>query len=285
MQQMLVLLYLYGLLYEQSLVTNIASIREYRRRRRNQHQHPYYWTLPRPNEPWFEIHYYDPTIPDDFFRQQLRMRRTTFQILLNVITPRITRLDTRFRNCVPPEKVLALGLFRLAHGNSYISIAPAMNVGKSTLVIEAVQDVVESLFDYIKYIKFLETENETTALKFAHLRSIPISRILSALLTGTHIRIEAPKESAVDYFSRYQQHDFVVQAVVDARTIFIGWPPNEPKNWRSSIFGALLPGLSHANVNCSFTVNWQLFDISNGFCWFQPIFKNLSCPTHTLRRL
>ena len=43
-----------------------------------------------------------------------------------------------------------------------------MNVGKSTLVIETVQDVVESLFDYIKYIKFPETEEETTALKFAH---------------------------------------------------------------------------------------------------------------------
>ena len=56
MQQMFVLLYLYGLLYEQSLVTNIASIREYRRRRRNQHQRPYYWILPRPNESWFEIH-------------------------------------------------------------------------------------------------------------------------------------------------------------------------------------------------------------------------------------
>ena len=62
-------------------------------------------------------------------------------MLLNVIAPRITRLDTRFRNSVPPEiqKVLALALFRLAHGNSYISIVPAMNVGKST-VIEAVQD-------------------------------------------------------------------------------------------------------------------------------------------------
>ena len=71
------------------------------------------------------------------------------------------------------------------------------------------------------------------------------------------------------------------KAVVDGRTIFIDRPPNEPKNWRSSIFVAL----SHANINCSFTVDWQLFDISNGFCWFQPIFKNLSCPNHTLRRL
>ena len=146
MQQMFVLLYLYGLLYKQSLVTNIASIWEYKRRRRNQCQHPYYWTLPCPNESWFETHYYDPTIPDDFFRQQLKIRRTTFQVLLNVIAPWITRLDMRFRNFVLPEKVLVLGLFRLAHGNSYISIAPAMNIRKS-IVIEAVQDVVESLFD------------------------------------------------------------------------------------------------------------------------------------------
>ena len=35
----------------------------------------------------FTRYYYDPTIPDDFFRQQLRTRRTTFQMLLNVIAP------------------------------------------------------------------------------------------------------------------------------------------------------------------------------------------------------
>ena len=182
LQQMFVLLYLYGLLYEQSLVTNIASIREFRRRRRNQRQHPYYWTLPRPNGSWFEIHYYDPTIPDDFFRQQLRMRRTTFQMLLNVIAPRITR----FRNCVPPEKVLALGLFRLAHGNSYISIAPAMNVGKST-VIEAIQDVAESLFDLRnEYTKFPETEQETAALVRTLEEYSDLPNIAGAI-DGTHI--------------------------------------------------------------------------------------------------
>ena len=135
-------------------------------------------------------------------------------MLLNVIAPRITRLDTRFRNCVPPEKVLALGLFRLAHGNSYISIAPAMNVGKS--VIEAVQDVVESLFDLRnEYIKFPETEQEKAALirTFEEYSDLPN---IAGAIDGTRIRIEAPKDSAVDYFSRYQQHNFVVQAVVDS---------------------------------------------------------------------
>ena len=159
------------------------------------------------------------------------MRRTTFQMLLNVIAPRITRLDTRFRNCVPPEKVLALGLFRLAHGSSYISIAPAMNVGKSTLV-------TVWLYKIYKISRNWTGNNSFKIRTFEEYSDLP--NIVSAI-DGTHIRIKAPKDSAVDYFSRYQQHDFVVQAVVDGRTIFIGWPPNEPKNWRSSIFGALSP--------------------------------------------
>ena len=90
-------LYLYGLLYEQSLVTNIASIREYRRQRRKSapasillDSTPSKWILV-----WDSLLRF--TFLDDFFRQQLRMRRTTFQMLMNVIAPRITRLDTRFR--------------------------------------------------------------------------------------------------------------------------------------------------------------------------------------------
>ena len=60
----------------------------------------------------------------------------------------------RFRNCLPPEKVLALGLYSLAHRNSYSSIGPVFNVGKLT-VIEAIQDVVNGLYELRdEYIKF-----------------------------------------------------------------------------------------------------------------------------------
>ena len=40
-------------------------------------------------------------------------------------------------------------------------------------------------------------------------------------IDGTHIKIKAQKESAVDYFSRYQQHDVAVQGIVDGRKIFM----------------------------------------------------------------
>lgn len=116
---------------------------EIQRRRRNRHGHPYFWVLPRPADSWFDIHHNDPRIQDEYFRKQLRMRRATFRLLLDVLRPYITRQNTRFRRCIEPEKVLAIGLMRLAHGGAYVSIGPGFNVGTTT-VIEAVEDMIIS---------------------------------------------------------------------------------------------------------------------------------------------
>ena len=127
---------------------------------------------------------------------------------------RLVRQPSRFRNPLPPEKILALGLYRLGHGNSYVTIGPSFNVGKAT-AIEAVQDVVEALYEIRnEYIKFPETEAETVAATgtLAELSELP--NIVGAI-DGSHVKIKAPKDSAVDYFSRYQQHDFIIQAVVN----------------------------------------------------------------------
>ena len=98
-------------------------------------------------------------------------------------------------------------------------------------MIEAVQDVVESLFDLRnEYIKLPETEQETAARLIRTFEEHSDLPNIAGSIDGTRIRVEAPKDSAIDNFSRYQQHDFVVQAVVDGRTIFIDRPPNEPKN-------------------------------------------------------
>lgn len=116
---------------------NIAMIRR-------QRTAPYAWSIPRPAESWFEIHYNDPTVPQEYFRQQLRVNKNTFDLIRNTLNARIVRENSKFRDCLPPEKVLALGLYRLAHGNCYSTIAPVFNVGKAT-VIEAVQDLTVHL--------------------------------------------------------------------------------------------------------------------------------------------
>lgn len=110
-------------------------------------------------------------------------------------------------------------MYRLAHGTSYLTIGSAFSVGKST-VIEAVQDVVGSLYelwdDHVKFPKNL-AEITTSIQSFEELSSL-------ANIVGTidscHVRIKAPPDSAADYFSWYQQHDFIVQTVVNGNKIF-----------------------------------------------------------------
>ena len=89
------------------------------------------------------------------------MTRDTFDVLLNLLYPFLLRQNTALRDCIPPEKVLALGLYRFAHGNSYLTIGANFGVGKST-VIEAVQDVTEALLELRnEYIKFPVSQAET----------------------------------------------------------------------------------------------------------------------------
>ena len=182
-------------------ILNVAFLRR-RRHLRRVRVAPYMWTIPRPPKSWFEIHYNDPTVPQEYFRQQLRVYKNTFEIILHILGPRLERRNSRFRNCLPPEKVLVLGLYRLAQGNSYSSIGPAFNVGKST-VIEAVQDVVNGLYELRnEHIKFPETlaEVNSSIATFADLTNLP--NVVVAI-DGSHVRIKAPNESAPDYFSRY----------------------------------------------------------------------------------
>ena len=123
--------------------------------------------------------------------------------------------------------MLALGLYRLAHGNSYSTIGPVFNVGKST-VIEAVQDVVNGLFEIRnEHIKFPETLAQvTTSIEtFSELTDLP--NVVGAI-DGSHVRIKAPVDSAPDYFSRYQQHDFIIQAVVNGKKLFLDFACGYP---------------------------------------------------------
>ena len=151
------------------------------------------------------------------------MNRCTFDILLNILWPAVTRENTRLRGCIAPEKIVVLSLYHLAHGHS----GPVFNVGRST-VLEAVQDVVEALFnlrnDYIKF-PFTEEETRRCTETFQNVSDLP-NKV--GAIDGSHIKISAPPDSAVDYFSRYQQHDFIVQAIVDGRKPFLDFASGFP---------------------------------------------------------
>ena len=142
---------------------------------------------------------------------------------------------------IAPGKVLSLGL---GHGNLYQSIGRVFNAGRWT-VLEAVQDVVEALFnlrnDYIKF-PFTEAETWRCVKTFQNVSDLP--NIVGAI-DGSHIRIAAPPNSALDYFSRYQQYNFIVQAIVDGRKRFLD-------------FASGFPGSMHVRV----LRNSTIFDLS-----------------------
>lgn len=88
--------------------------------------------------------------------------------------------------------------------------------------------MVEALYELRnEYIKFLETEAEILAAigTFEDLSELP--NIVSAI-DGSHVRIKEPTDNAVDYFSRYQQHDFIIQAVANGQKLFLDFACGYP---------------------------------------------------------
>ena len=191
---------------------NIFVCRRWRR------PHPYYWNIPRPCNSWFEIHFHRRNIAEEFFNRQMRLLHETFDTLLATLRYKLQREDMQLRNCIPPENVLVIGLHHLAHGGSFENMGSAMNVGKAT-AHEAFSDVVNALNNFRNdFIKFPTNKAETRAFiaTFEDLLDLPN---IAGTIDGTHIKIKAPKETAVDYFSRYQQQDVVVQGIVNERKI------------------------------------------------------------------
>lgn len=212
-QQILLLL---GLLRLNHIAQNRILLVNARRRRRLQP----YWMLPRPQTSWFEIHYNDRNIPEDYFRRQMRMSRNSFDLLLNILRPYIQRENTRLRPCISPERVLAIALYRLAHGGTYENAGVAMNIGKTT-AYEAFWDVVDRLHEIRgEYIKFPTTAAET-ATEIATFQDYSDLPNIAGAIDGTHIKIKRPRQSGHDYFSRYHQYDVVTQGIVNGRMIFL----------------------------------------------------------------
>ena len=105
---------------------------------------------------------------DDQFKERFRINRETFNFILQTIEPYITKTPT---NIVPdpiePEKQLALTIYRLAHGVSFLVIGDLFGISKS-LAIKTFNHVVRELVIHLynDYIKLPTSEEElVTKLK------------------------------------------------------------------------------------------------------------------------
>lgn len=91
------------------------------------------------------------------------MSRDTFDTLLATLHHMLQGEDTHLRNCIQPENVLAIGLYRLAHGGSFDNAGIVTNVGKA-IALGAFTNAVKALCDFRNdYIKSPTNEAEIRA--------------------------------------------------------------------------------------------------------------------------
>lgn len=83
------------------------------------------------------------------YRNHLRMPKKHFDILLDCVSSRITKLDTHMRDALPGKLKLEVTLRYLASGDSFASLQYLYRVPKCT-ISKFVPEVCEAIYDSLK---------------------------------------------------------------------------------------------------------------------------------------
>ncbi|XP_060774405.1 uncharacterized protein LOC132884567 [Neoarius graeffei] len=164
---------------------------------------------------------------DNDFINNFRLTRNTFTYLCERLRVPLSRVETQLRQPISVSKRVAVGLYWLATGACYRTIANLFGIAKSTVCsivrefCEAVRQVL--MPEYIKLPRGAELQEVVEG--FEHRWGFPQC---GGAIDGTHIPILAPEDHHADYFNRKGWHSVILQGVVDHRYCFtninVGWP-------------------------------------------------------------
>lgn len=139
--------------FSNTAVSKMLLIFRRRHRARRHRNRPQVWVYPR-NEHWFEEIIRNPAM-HRFWKEHFRMNLDSFQEFCRVLSPLMLKRDTHFRAAVPLEKRVAIGLWRLATGESYRSASVTFGVGKCTalnIVHEFFGALIHVREDYLSHV-------------------------------------------------------------------------------------------------------------------------------------
>ena len=168
---------------------------------------------------WFEEYLFNIYTPDMVY-DILRMRKRTFDKLVNDLRPFIQGQHTHWRKPIGVEKKLVVTLFKLMHGVCIPLVTDKAALGKSTMH-EILRHVCPAISTH-----------------FGHLIAWPVGRRLMrtvvgfqskqwflnciGAIDGSHIYVAVPSNTivAADHRNRYKSFSILLQGVVDSKCYF-----------------------------------------------------------------
>ena len=157
---------------------------------------------------------------DEWWRENLRMSRETFEILCNELRHHIGRHITRLRQPISVDTRVAITIWRLGTNTEYPTIASLFGFGRST-ACEVILETCEAIALHLmpKYVCIPQNEKLQENIDGFRCRwGFP--QTVSAI-DGTHIPILRPQECALDYYNRKGYYSILMQATVDFRGLFM----------------------------------------------------------------
>ena len=203
------------------------------------------------NNGWFNLVW--STYSEQRFKKTFRVSRETFSFILARIRHALER-DTVNEEPISPECRLAIGLYRLARGDYYYTIAEMTGLGVSsvcTICSEVTRAIVENMWEDCvnKHLPKTPEEFKTKIVDMEELWQFPYCW---SAVDGCHIPIKCPPgglESCKEYHNFKNFYSIVMMALVDSKCRFI---------WGTCGF----PGNSHDAIIFQSTQLWS--DIKEG---------------------
>ena len=148
------------------------------------------------------------------------MSPESFQYLLNVVGPIISKNDTPFRKAISPSERLCLTLHYLAYGGSQQSLSFSFRIAKSTIsgiIAETCLAIWNSL--NAQYMRPPKTPEDWKRISqdFNDIWNLP--HCIGAI-DGKHIAIKSPINSGSLYYNYKGFFSMILMAICDARYIF-----------------------------------------------------------------
>ena len=155
------------------------------------------------------------------FKNYLRIQPHLFNEMVERLTPRLAKVETKLRHPLPVGLKLAVTLRFLATGNSYTSLQYSFRVSKSAIsrfVPQVCQAIVDTYKDEVMKCPTTPEEWRLIADGFSKRWNY---HNCGGALDGKHVPIKKPKHGGSLFYNYKKFHSIVLMAVADANYKFV----------------------------------------------------------------